>query len=129
MRSAIPFIAIAACFFITAGCSSQPKQFKEKKLIIPSNQTVKIDEIDLSITNHGCGREWVNGEGDRPMEKVFCDLKITLKDSVIISGHDQKPVYIGNYQVTIDRMNPWNRVEDSIPPGGCRVWVRRVEGR
>ncbi len=129
MKSAISIFAIAACFFITAGCSSQPKEFTDKKLIIASKETVKVKELDLSITNNGCGRKWLS-EGDKPAyERAYCDLLIKLKDSTIYAGGDFKPVYIGNIEITVDRMNPWGVTEDSVPPGGCRVWLRKVEGR
>jgi hypothetical protein len=124
MKSAIPTLAIATYFFITAGCGNSAKEFKDKKLVIASKQTVKIKELDLSITNNGCGREWVAGA-----ERPFCGLIIKRKDSTIHAGGDFKPVYIGNIEITMDRMNPWGREEDSVPPGGCRVWVKKLEGR
>ncbi len=124
MKFALSTIAIAACFFVTAGCSSQPKEFTDKKLVIASKQTVKIKELDLSITNNGCGRQWESGA-----ERPYCELIIKRKDSTIFAGNNFKPVYIGNIEITIDRINPWGKEEDSIPPGGCRVWIRKLEGR
>ena len=109
---------------MTAGCSSQPKEFTDKKLVIPSKQTVKIKELDLSITNNGCGRQWESGA-----ERPYCDLVIKRNDSTLHAGGDFKPVYIGNIEITIDKINPWGKEEDSIPPGGCRVWIRKLEGR
>lgn len=118
-------LTIIACFLIIAGCSSQsPKEFKEKKLIVASKETVKIKQLDLSVTNNGCGRQWVSGE-----ERPYCDLIIKHKDSIFYAGSNFKPVYIGNIEITIDRMNPWGREEDSVPAGGCRIWVRKIEGR
>ncbi len=124
MKSIITTLVIAVCFFITAGCSSQPKEFTDKKLVIASKQTEKIKELDLSITNNGCGRQWESG-----VEKPYCELIIKRKDSTIHAGRDFKTVYISNIEITIDRMNPSGREEDSVPPGGCRVWVRKFEGR
>ncbi len=124
MKSAIQTLAITACFFITAGCSSQPKKFTDKKVVVASKETVKIKELDLSITNNGCGRQWESG-GERP----YCELIIKCKDSTIYAGGNFKPVYIGNIEITLDKINPWGREEDSVPPGGCRVWIRKLEGR
>lgn len=76
MRIVKPLFAIAACFFITAGCNSQlQKEFTEKKLVIASQQTVTVKELGLSITNNGCGREWIGGA-----ERPYCDLVIKRKD-------------------------------------------------
>jgi hypothetical protein len=124
MKSLLSILSIAACFFIAAGCSSQPKEFTDKKLMIDSKQTVQINDLDLSITNNGCGRKWVGGA-----EQPYCDILIKWKDSTITAGADFRPVYIGNIEITIDKMNPWGREEDSLPAGGCRVWVRKLEGR
>jgi hypothetical protein len=124
MKSAISTIVIATCFFMTAGCSSQPKEFSDRKLVIPNKQTVKIKELDLSITNNGCGRQWESGS-----ERPYCDLVIKRKDSTLNAGGDFKPVYIGNVSIQVQKINPWGREEDSIPPGGCRVWIRKLEGR
>lgn len=130
MKSSIQTFAIVACFFTVAGCSSQAqKEFTEKKLVIASKQTAEVKELDLSITNNGCGRKWIS-EGDKPsFEQPYCDLVIKRKDSTIYAGGDFKPVYIGNIEITLDRINPWGVVEDSVPPGGCRVWIRKREGR
>lgn len=116
---------ISAFFIVSAGCNSQlQKEFTERKLLIASKQTVTVKELSLSITNNGCGREWVDGA-----ERPYCDLEIKRKDSIIHAGADFKPIYIGNIEIRIDKMNPWGRVEDSIPPGGCRLLVRKLPGR
>lgn len=99
-------------------------EFTDQRLVIANKETVRIKELDLSITNNGCGRQWESGE-----EKPYCELIIRRKDSTLRAGNNFKPVYIGNIEITIDRMNPWGREEDSVPPGGCRVWVRKLEGR
>ncbi len=127
MRLAISIFAIAACFFITAACSSQTKEFTDKKLIIANKETVKIKELDLSITNNGCGRKWIVEDGKPAYERAYCDLLIEHKDSIIYTGGDFQPVQIGNIEITLDKMNPWGREEDSVPPGGCRVWLRKIK--
>jgi hypothetical protein len=129
MKSSLQIFVITACFFITTGCSSKPKEFTEKELVIASKQTIKVRELDLSITNNGCGRQWIVEEGKPAAERPYCDLVINRKGSTIHAGSDFKPVYIGNIEIVIDKMNPWGREEDSVPPGGCRVWVRRLAGR
>jgi hypothetical protein len=114
-------------FFIAAGSCTMPvSEFTEKKLVIGSKQTVRIPELDLVITNNGCGRKWMMDNGG---ERPYCDLVFKRKDSVLQGGGDFKPVYLGNIEITIDKINPWGMEEDSIPPGGCRVRVRKVEGR
>lgn len=129
MKQALSTLAISVCFFITVGCSSQPKPFTERKIIIASKETVKVPELNLSITNNGCERQWTTEDGKAGGESAYCGLVIQRKDSIIHAGSDFKPIYIGNVEITIDKMNPWGREEDSIPPGGCRVLVRKVEGR
>ena len=110
-----------------AGCSNPSKPFIEKKLVIASKETVKIPELDLSITNDGCGRKWVV-KGDKPGYEIpYCGLLIKQKDSAIHGGSDFTPIYIGNVEITIEKMNPWGAEEDSVPPGGCRVLVRKLE--
>ena len=129
MKQALSTLAISVCFFITVGCSSQPKPFTERKIIIASKETVKVPELNLSITNNGCGRKWLSEEDKPSYERPYCDLIIKQKDSTITGGGDFKPIYVGNVEITIEKMNPWGVVEDSVPPGGCRVLVRKVEGR
>lgn len=129
MKSALSIIPITAYFFLAAGCSNPPKPFTEKRIIIASNETIKIPELNLSITNNGCGRKWI-AEGNKPaFERPYCGLVVKQKDSTVTGGGDFKPIYVGNVEITIDKMNPWAVAEDSVPPGGCRVWVRKVEGR
>lgn len=115
------FFAITACLFVVAGCNRPTKPFSEKKLIIATNQTVKIKELDLSITNNGCGRQWESGS-----ERPYCELIIKHKESTINAGNSFEPVHIGNIEITIDKMNPWGRQEDSVPAGGCRLLVRKL---
>lgn len=122
-QTIVPFL-ITALTWMAIGCTHQPKEFSDQKLVIASNETVKIRELDLSITNNGCGRQWESGE-----EKPYCELVIQRKDATVRAGTNFKPVYIGNIEITIDKMNPWRREEDSVPAGGCRVWVRKVKGR
>lgn len=121
MKSVILLFATVSFFFITVSCGSQQKEFADKKFIIDSKKTIKIKELDLSITNNGCGRQWV-GE----MEKAFCELQIKFKDSVFYAGADYKPLRFHNIEIELDQVNPWGKEEDSIPAGGCRVWVRRI---
>jgi hypothetical protein len=125
IQQCIALVALA----IIASCGNKPGPFTEKKFTIPAKKTVHISEVDLSITNNGCGRKWVTVDDHPASEKPYCELVIKRNGTTVNAGQDFKPVYIGNLEITIDRMNPWGREEDSIPPGGCRVWVRKVEGR
>jgi len=130
MKTTLPFLAIAAFLLSGAGCSSRAQQdFSEKRLVIPAKQTVSVKELDLTITNNGCGRQWVVDKDKEGYERPYCELLIRYKDSALQAGDDFKPVFIGPIQITLDRINPWGREEDSIPPGGCRVRVRRIPGR
>lgn len=124
----VTYLSFLITIFFAAGCSSQ-SNFKEKRVTIPAHETVRINEIDLSIHNKGCGRKWVS-EGDKPsFERPYCDLEIKRGGKSITAGGDFKPVYIGNVEIVLEKINPWGREEDSVPPGGCRVWVKLREGR
>lgn len=121
-------ILIFLSFYSLASCSDR-ETFREGSFIISSNQTKKISGLDLSITNNGCGRKWITEENKPGYEVPFCDLHISRGEKTIIAGNDYKPVYLGNVEVTLEKINPWNRTEDSIPPGGCKVHVKLREGR
>lgn len=121
-------LIIYLTLFISAGCSSQVA-FKEKKIILKNDETVRIKEIDLTITNNGCGRKWISEDKKPSYERPYCDLEIKKGDKTITAGGDFEPVFIGNIQIIVEKMNPWGREEDSIPPRGCRVWVKLLEGR
>ncbi|MBI5856871.1 MAG: hypothetical protein HZB42_04395 [Sphingobacteriales bacterium] len=106
---------------------SPKEKFTEKKFVIEKNQTVAIYELDISITNAGCMRQWVSEEGKLTHEKPFCPLTVKMKDSTYHFGDSFSPLYIKNLKLVVDKMNPWEGTEDSIPPGGCRVIVTRLE--
>lgn len=112
---------LPALLFIFAACQSRPEPFGSKRLVIAAKETVKLSQIDLTLTNNGCGREWGDG-----FERAFCDLVIKTKDSTVHLSNSSKPLYLGLLRIEIDRMNPWGKEEDSIPPGGCRVVVTRL---
>jgi hypothetical protein len=119
-------INILAFFFLA--CSGD-KPFKEGSYVIGRNQTVSIAQLDMSIKNNGCGRSWIN-DGNKPgFEVPYCDLEITKAGQVTHTGRDFKPIYIGNVMVQLQRINPWERTEDSIPAGGCRIFIQLQEGR
>jgi hypothetical protein len=101
-----------------------PEKFTEKRLVIASKQTVSIKELNLSITNGGCGRKWMTDNGG---ERPYCDLTVKMKDSTWRFGDSFDPLYINNLKLVIDKMNPWGRTEDSVPPGGCRIIVTRLD--
>ncbi len=115
-------------FLVVNGCMYPPKKFTEKRLVIASNQTVSINELDMSITNGGCGRKWMVDDGKAGVERPYCELVIKTKDSTWHFGDSFDPLYIKNLKLVIDKMNPWGREEDSVPPGGCRIIVTRLDG-
>jgi len=115
------------CFLAMAACMSQPERFTEKRLVIARTQTVRIEELDMSITNGGCGRKWIIEDGKAAGEKPYCDLVVTTKDSSWHFGSSFDPLYIKNLKLVIDKMNPWGSEEDSVPPGGCRIIITRLD--
>jgi hypothetical protein len=117
---------IAIIFFLSNGCSDSSGSFNDRKLIIASKETVKVKELDLAITNYGCGRQWESEDGKNGIESPFCNLEIKYKDSIINAGKDFKPIFIGDAEIQLDKINPWGTEEDSIPPGGCRIWVKKI---
>lgn len=126
MQVRLIFIS-AVVYLLAIGCMSRPEKFTEKKLIVASKQTVVIKELSMSITNAGCGRKWI-WEDDKPAyEKAYCDITVKLKDSTYRFGDSFSPLYIKNLKLVVEKMNPWGREEDSIPPGGCRITVTRLE--
>ncbi len=104
-----------------------PKKFTEKRLVIANKQTVSIKELDMTITNNGCGRKWVVEDGKAAAERPYCDLVVKTKDSTWHFGDSFDPLYIKNLKLLVDKMNPWGREEDSVPPGGCRVIVTKQD--
>ena len=101
-----------------------PERFTEKRLVIGSKQSARIDELGMTISNGGCGRKWMaNNGGERP----YCDLMVKWNDTTYRFGDSFEPLYIRNLRLVIDKMNPWGREEDSVPPGGCRIIITRLD--
>lgn len=100
-----------------------PEEFKEKRIVIGSRQSVTISELKMTITNGGCGRQWMSDGGG---ESPYCDLEVKMPDSTYHFGNSFKPLFIKNLKLEIDKMNPWNVTEDSVPPGGCRIVVTKL---
>ena len=114
-------------FLAVVGCTYPPKKFTEKRLVIASKETVRINELDMTITNNGCGRKWIVEDGKAAGERPYCELTVKTKDSTWHFGSSFDPLYIKNLKLLIDKMNPWGREEDSVPPGGCRVIVTKLD--
>lgn len=127
MKVLIKLSTAVSLFMLMSSCGNPSKPFTERKIIIGNKETIRISELDLSITNNGCGREWSSDGGHSSFEKPYCELVIRRKDSTKHAGRNFDPVYIGNVKIEIDKMNPWSREEDSIPPGGCRVIVKKMD--
>ena len=111
-------------FLVVSSCMYPPKKFTEKRLVIASKQTASIEELNMTITNSGCGRKWMTDHGG---ERTYCDIIVKVKDSIWHFGDSFDPLYIRNLRLLIDKMNPWGREEDSIPPGGCRIIITRLD--
>lgn len=120
MKSLIP---VSFIIFFTASCMYPPKKFTARTLVIEGKQSARIDELDMTITNGGCGRKWMVDGGERP----YCDLLVKVKDSTYRFGQSFDPLYIRNIKLVVDRMNPWGRMEDSIPAGACRIIVTKMD--
>ncbi len=115
---------MVVCILAAMACMYPPKKFTEKRLVIASKETARINELNMTISNGGCGRQWMaNNGGERP----YCDLVVKIKDSTWHFGDSFEPLYINNLKLVIDKMNPWGREEDSVPPGGCRIIVTRLD--
>jgi hypothetical protein len=117
-------ILIIIVFSFFAACMHPPKKFTERTLIIGSKQSASISELGMTITNGGCGRKWMADNGG---ERPYCDLTVKMKDSTYHFGSSFEPLYIRNIKLIIDKMNPWGREEDSVPAGGCRIIVKRLD--
>jgi hypothetical protein len=103
-----------------AACMSQPEKFTEKRLVIARKQTVRIEELGMSITNWGCKLRDLFG-------KVYCDLIVKTKDSTWHFGQSFSPLYINNLKLVIDQTNIPESKQDSIPPGSCRIIITRLD--
>ncbi len=125
MNSFIRINLIALLTLSAASCSST-KEFTDREIIVESKETVVIKELDLKITNKGCGRQWESKEGKEPYETAYCELVYQLKDSVKYAGDSYKPVYFGDIEIKLTGMNPWSAAEKGIPGGGCRLSIKRI---
>ncbi|OPZ19286.1 MAG: hypothetical protein BWZ05_00200 [Bacteroidetes bacterium ADurb.BinA245] len=121
LRMKLIFLVLLGC-----GCMYPQKVFKEKTIIISANQSVSVSELGLTIKNQGCGRQWVSTNGEPAYERAFCDITVKTKDSTYHFNPARNQFFIKNIQFDIEKMNPWGRVEDSIPPGGCRIKVSKL---
>ena len=126
MRLIPGFIPVLVYGFIFSACNA-PAGFTERRVIIGSGETVRIDELKIAITNKGCGRKWVSEDRKPTYEAPYCDLEVKYRDSTLHFSSGLGPFYAGAAEIRIDKMNPWGREEDSIPPGGCRIIVNKVQ--
>ena len=124
MKLICTFLFSGILLMLMIGCMNPPKRFTEKRLVIASKESASIKELGMTITNGGCGRKWMTDNGG---EKPYCDLTVNTKDSIYHFGDSFEPLYIKNIKLVVDKMNPWGREEDSVPAGGCRVIVTRLE--
>ncbi len=122
----IKSVTVISCFLLLAQSCTSQKEFKERQFIVKKDETVTIKELGLKITNKGCGRQWVSNGGGESYEKPFCELTYVLGDSTKHGGNSFKPVYFGNIEIKIEHMNPWNKEEDGVPAGACRLYIRKL---
>lgn len=114
-------VQILVMLFFTS-CVYREEPFTTGTYVIKAKETIQISQLHLSITNTGCGRAWV-GESEKP----YCGLDIRHRDSLYHTGESFRPFYIGTIRIQIDKMNPWGVMEDSVPPGGCRIIVTKLD--
>jgi hypothetical protein len=126
MQKRLLYMAAIIFFAMISGCGNEPNPFTEATVVVASNQSVKVAEVNLTITNNGCGREWVSEDGSPAFEKVMCKLVIKHKDSTIVANQHFSQIYFNNLKVQVDKMNPWGKEEDGVPPGGCRIIVTQL---
>lgn len=125
MRRLTPLMMLLSICVTILCCVQAP--FTEKRLIIASGETVRIDELKISITNKGCGRKWMS-EKDKPSYEVpYCELEVKYRDSLLHFSGGWGPFFAGAAEIRIDKMNPWGREEDSIPAYGCRVIINKAQ--
>ena len=122
MKFPVIYVLIFATAASLLSCSgnSQTKSFMDQLIIVKSEETVQVKGAGLKITNNGCGREW--GEFG---ERVYYRIQVRKGDSTWQMPAHSDPLYIEDLQLTVDKANPWGREEDSVPPGGCRISIRR----
>ena len=120
-------ITVVSYFLLlTQSCTSQ-KDINDTLVIVKRGETIKIKELDLKITNKGCGREWVSSNNGESSEKPVCELTYVLGDSTKYGGNSYKPVYFRDIEIKIEKMNVWNKEEDGVPAGACRLWIRKLK--
>src|SRR6188474_3455171 len=105
MRSFPGFIPALVCGLLLMACSA-PAGFTEKRLIIASGETVRINELKIAITNKGCGRKWIMEDGKPAHEEPYCDLEVKYRDSTQHFTTGRGPFYVGAAEIRIDKMNP-----------------------
>src|SRR5262245_3603726 len=105
MRSNALFVMMTVAFLAMIACMYPPKKFTEKRLVIPDRGSVRIDELDLTITNNFCGGEWIKvekaieGEWKEGYKRLYCDLIVKTKDSTLHFGGSFGPLYIKNLKL------------------------------
>jgi len=116
---------LSSFLLVMQSCSSQ-KDFNDTLVIVKKGETVKIKGLDLKITNSGCGRQWKSSNGGESYEVPYCELKYVLGDS---TKYGDDPVYFDNIEIKVDQMNVWNKEEEGLPGGACRISVKKKAKR
>lgn len=120
----ITTLFLTACSLLVAGsCTQKTTNFTAKTIVVKRDETIRIRELGMSITNKGCGRMWMTDNGG---EQAFCELEVKVSDSVYRFGRSYDSLVIKDVSLRIDKMNPWNNMEDSVPGGGCRIVVTKL---
>ena len=120
---------IGSIFLLCITTCSERQSFTQETFIIRKNQTIKLGQLDLSITNNGCGRKWVSSGDGQTEERPYCEILVKRGNKQVYIGNDFEPIYIGNLLIRLEQINPWQREEDSIPPEGCKLLVKLLDSR
>lgn len=94
----------------------------DKKIVVKHKETANVKEAGLSITNNGCGREW----GDFG-ERIFYHVQVKKGNSAYSLPEKFESLYIDDLQLKADKVNVWQREEDSVPAGACRILIQRSQ--
>src|SRR5689334_3406589 len=101
-----------------------PVVFTEKVYFLNHDDSIYVNDLNVSIVNKGCGRQWRSGKGGPPFETVWCLIQVRHKNEPVQVLNSEGKIYSGEAEITVEKVNPGGAIEDSIPPGGCRIRVK-----
>jgi hypothetical protein len=115
------------CLLTFSGCQ-EPVQFTEKDYVLTSGDSLYVSELKITIHNKGCGTKWISEKDRSAYEVPYCSLEIRQDNEQVQYLNNNEPVYAGEAEVRIGKINPWGRPQDSLPAYSCMVMVKKVAG-